>query len=463
MDDNVFSEEQKAAAHRILTSARRELAREYPYLERAIFYHKMKASSKTNFMGADYVTLYYNPASVIEYFRNKRRTIKHTLLHITLHCMCHHLSMELSDAELFEAAADASVNAMLESLWERNSSFRIFAAKCGGVSAPHIYNTVNGNRKLKNRLKALYESNHIDDHRMWHLENDGKRSDSADARSGSAASEQAIVIPTAVIPTNGSGNATDASEVMISAKGQENAYDDWAQIRTSSEYQCSKGFGSGSGNIFADVAPPDRFSKVDYITYLKKFIQDEIIREDPDTIDLMMYTASLDIYGDMPIVEFCETQENLNPSDIIIAIDMSGSCGGSIAVNFLRQVYTLFEDFNIQGRVNIRVVTFDTKIQAHTVIQSRSDADDFIRNYKGQGFGGTDFRCVFDYAEEYSKGPAGKKLKGLFFFSDAEGAFPAEKPNYPTVFFVPGDPGQSYRSGLYTKPDWVDFVRYDDN
>lgn len=448
MDDNVFSEEQNTAAHRILTSAKRELAREYPYLERGIFYHKMKASSKTDFMGADYVTLYYNPAGVIAQFQKKRRNIKHTLLHIVLHCMCHHPSMEFSDAELFDAAADVSVNAMLESLFKKNSCFRKFASNCGGISAPHIYKTVKENRKLKNRLKALHESSHIDDHRMWRQEYAKDFSDSADL-AGKAGSEQSDGISALMIPPKGQENA--------------NAYDDWAQIHITAEQQSSKGLGSDSGDLFADIAPPDRYSKADHIAYIKKFIQDEIIREDPDTIDLMMYTASLDIYGDMPIVEFCETQENLNPSDMIIAMDMSGSCSGDIAVNFLRQVYTLFEGFNIQGRVNIHVVTFDTKIQDHAVIQSRGDADSFIRNYKGHGFGGTDFRCVFDFAEKYSKETAGKKLKGLFFFSDGDGTFPSEKPDYPTVFFIPGDPDQSYWSGFDPKPQWVDFVRYSDN
>lgn len=472
MEDNVisngfsteFSEAQKTAAHRIITSARRELAREYPYLEQAVFYHKLKATSKTDFMGSDYTTLYYNPAAVIECFRKKRRMIKHTLLHMALHCMCHHLSMEFSDPELFEAAADASVNAMLESIINTNKSFRKFAADCGGISAPHIYNAAKENRKLRNRLKALYESSRADDHRMWRQKDEEEQGGAADPRSGGKGAQHAAVVQgTAASLSKGTGNTNTPSAVMVHANGQASAYADWGQIMTSSEHQSGKDFGSSSGDLFADVTPPDRFSKMDYISYIRKFIQDEIIREDPDTIDLMMYTASLDIYGDMPIVEFCETQENLDPSDIIIAIDMSGSCSGDIAVNFLRQVYTLFERFNIQGRVNIRVVTFDTEILDQTVIRSRSDADSFIKNYEGKGFGGTDFNCVFDYADQYAKESGGRKLKGLFFFSDAEGSFPSEKPGYPTVFFVPSDPNMNFQTDYYPKPEWADYVRYDDN
>ena len=76
------------------------------------------------------------------------------------------------------------------------------------------------------------------------------------------------------------------------------------------------------------------------------------------------------------------------------------------------------------------------------------------------GFGGTDFNCVFDYADEFRKKSGGRPLKGLFFFSDACGNFPDEKKEYPTTFFVPET---TYALDLESfVPGWVELVHYKD-
>ncbi len=201
------------------------------------------------------------------------------------------------------------------------------------------------------------------------------------------------------------------------------------------ESQCGMMYGTGSGNMFLSLVPPDRFSKFSYKEYICRFVMEEILEDDPETIDIMLYTTSMEMYEDIPIVEWNEIRERCNPSDIIIAIDMSGSCDGEIASNFLRQVYTLFDEMNIRGNVNIHTVFFDTEILEAAIIRNKNDADEFIANYSPHGFGGTNFNCVFDYADNFSSVSSGRKVKGLFFFSDACGSFPDEKKYYPTTFF----------------------------
>ena len=123
----------------------------------------------------------------------------------------------------------------------------------------------------------------------------------------------------------------------------------------------------------------------------------------------------------------------------------------------------MFEQMNIRSSVNIRVVTFDTQITSEKVIRSRKDADKFIRDYEGVGWGGTSFDCVFKYADDFSKNNRGKKLKGLFFFSDAMGYFPDKKPKYRTTFFVPVDNDPMFCCDNYLcVPDWVELVKYKD-
>ena len=51
-----------------------------------------------------------------------------------------------------------------------------------------------------------------------------------------------------------------------------------------------------------------------------------------------------------------------------------------------------------------------------------------------RGFGGTDFRPVFDYVEQLRQAGEFTNLKGLIYFTDGYGAFPAYQPDYHTAF-----------------------------
>lgn len=461
-----FTKEENELALRIIAHSRRQAVIDYPFLEKGLYYLDPKPSSNVKYFGANYKTLYYNPNGVIKLYDEKENIIEKALVHMVLHCMCVHPSLTLPDKELLNTAADLSVNAMLEDFSQGKSEFKDLAKECGGIGAVQIYKAAASNQRLRKRLKALYDKYRIDDHKAWRR---------------SFNENKAAVVTEETVNVIANGAKEDIGDTKSSAAGQaympgekkadsgimsdsdSDAAEDWRNMKISAEGQCNISYGKGKGNIFKDIAPPDRFSRFDYITYLKKFIGGEVLQEDQETLDIMMYTAGLDIYGDTPIVELCETKEGVNPSDIIIAIDMSGSCSGNIAVNFLRQIYTLFESLNILGVVNIHVVSFDTGINTKAVIRKRSDANKFISEYKGVGFGGTDFRCVFDYADNFGKVSKGKKLKGLFFFSDAMGNFPKKKPVYPTTFFVPvNDSQDSFYNYSDFVPDWVELVKYRD-
>ncbi|MBQ3566397.1 MAG: metallopeptidase, partial [Oscillospiraceae bacterium] len=86
-------------------------------------------------------------------------------------------------------------------------------------------------------------------------------------------------------------------------------------------------------------------------------------------------------------------------------------------------------------------------------------ADKFISEYQLVGLGGTSFLDVFRYADDFPKNNAGKRLRGLFFFTDAYGDFPKTKRNYQTTFFVPED---GYKSDYDFVPKWIELVHYND-
>jgi len=417
-EKDIFTEEEKDLAARIITCMRRETAKKYSYLRKAVFYLTPAESSEVKYIGISYKKLYYNPTGVIELFGSNINKLENAFLHGILHCLLLHPSVGTEENELFDGAADVAVNAMIENInpCSVHKNKNLFSKhNCG--SAVELYNKALTDNKLRKDINYL-ASNRYDDHCAWRIKEEDEE------------------------------NAAFGEE-------DENT---WRKMFSAAKGTCGRLYGDGSGNIFAELKPPERFSRFSYKEYIRRFAIEELSEEDPENIDMLLYTTSMEMYGDTPIVEWNPVRERSNPSDIIIAVDMSGSCGGGIAVNFLRQVYTLFDEMDINNNVNIHTVFFDTKILGATVIRNKNDADRFISEYTARGFGGTDFNCVFDYADNFASKSKGKKLKALFFFSDACGAFPKEERSYPTTFFVPQD------NSIVEKyaPNWIELVRYDD-
>lgn len=450
MPDGFFTDDELKIAEKIITFSRREAARKLSFLEKGIYYLTPAVTAEVKCVSADYTTLYYNPKGVIEAFSKSSSRIAKEIAHCVMHCMLKHPSFSLPDAELSDACTDASVEAMLaETEFFKSYEFKTISSECGGSSAAKLYNAAAEDVKLQKRITALSNKYCTDEHSVWRKPPEDCKPNSGNGQKQGGEQEQGNgqSLP------NDSGASSDNK-----IQEQEKA---WDQILSGAESQLSMTYGNGSGNIFASIDPPSRFSKFSYKEYLKKFAAAEIIEEDPETFDLMLYTAGMDMYEDICFVEPYEVREAVSPTDIIFAIDMSGSCSGDIAVNFLRQIYTLFETMNIKSGVNIHVLFFDAYILGAEIIRSKKDADKFIKNYTGHGFGGTDFNCVFDYADRFSERSGGKKLKGLFFFSDACGSFPCNKPSYKTTFFVPDESCGDFGFGCIV-PDWVELVKYDD-
>ncbi len=50
------------------------------------------------------------------------------------------------------------------------------------------------------------------------------------------------------------------------------------------------------------------------------------------------------------------------------------------------------------------------------------------------GFGGSDFRPVFDYVDRLIERHEFQNLRGLIYFTDGQGTFPERAPDYETAF-----------------------------
>ena len=70
---------------------------------------------------------------------------------------------------------------------------------------------------------------------------------------------------------------------------------------------------------------------------------------------------------------------------------------------------------------------------------------------KLHGLGGTDFRPLFSYVNSLVDSDEFENLKGLIYFTDGFGVFPAKKPPYDAAFvFIDDENGNNYNI-----PSWA--------
>ena len=121
--------------------------------------------------------------------------------------------------------------------------------------------------------------------------------------------------------------------------------------------------------------------------------------------------------------------------EFVIAIDTSGSVSGPLVQKFIQKTYNiLMESESFFSRVNIHIIQCDAQIQEHVKITSREEFEQYLKTMTLRGFGGTDFRPVFSFVDELIAQKEFTNLRGLIYFTDGYGTFPARQPDYHTAF-----------------------------
>ena len=167
----------------------------------------------------------------------------------------------------------------------------------------------------------------------------------------------------------------------------------------------------------------------------------EAMKINDDEFDYIFYTYGLRLYDKMPLVEPLEYKEEKRIREFVIALDTSGSVQGELVQKFIEKTYNiLMQTESFFKKINLHIIQCDAQIQEDVKITSRQEFDEYIENMNLLGFGGTDFRPVFTYVEQLRKEKEFTNLKGLIYFTDGDGTFPQQMPDYPTAFvFVDND------------------------
>jgi predicted metal-dependent peptidase len=184
---------------------------------------------------------------------------------------------------------------------------------------------------------------------------------------------------------------------------------------------------------------------------------DEVSRADPDSIDRMWYQYGLEMYGDVPLIEPLEEDEQPAFHTLVVAIDVSGSCmSEDIMGRFWGETYQFLQELKnreIAGEVVLIQCDDEIKKEEHFSIDQLPSVKP--ESVKVCGAGGTSFVPVFTRIRELRE--KGSIIDGLLYLSDGYGTFPEEKADYPVYFVLPGK-----KYGEENMPYWVQSVYLDE-
>ena len=228
------------------------------------------------------------------------------------------------------------------------------------------------------------------------------------------------------------------SQNRIAAQIENAAYNDWKQIseRTKEDLlMFASDFGQKTNTLKQYIREVNR-ERYNYETFLEKFaIMGENVELNDEEFDNIYYTYGLNMYKNVPLVEPLEYKEVNKIKEFAIAIDVSGSVKGDLVQKFIEKTYNILSRReNFFTKVNIHIILCDTDIKNDYKITNIEELKNVIDKMVLEGFGGTDFRPVFDYIDKLKNKGEYKNLKGLIYFTDGLGAYPTKIPDYATAF-----------------------------
>ena len=199
--------------------------------------------------------------------------------------------------------------------------------------------------------------------------------------------------------------------------------------------------------------------KRNYNKFLRRFtVEREELQLDMEAFDYIPYLYGLSHYGNLPFLEPLEYTEAKKLEELVIAIDTSASCKRPTVQRFLQETYAVLgQQENFFKKLRVHIIQCDCYVQEDVKVTCEKEWKEYLRHIKIQGGGGTDFRPVFRYVNEMLADGRLKKLKALLYFTDGDGIYPREKPDYEAVFLLTKEPPKEANV-----PSWATLLYMDE-
>ena len=448
----------KNLAREILVNIRNFLGVKFRFISNILYRFNLQESS--NF-SVDGKTIYYNPFKIIKVFSEEKEEIAILYTHMVLHCLfCHMFVYKKMDSRYSNLAFDIAIQSTIIDINEEClKSKRTTQQKreidkikkdINFLSADKIYFYLKENVVDEKELEYLENLFQYDDHTNWYnqphqinkikLETEDDKQDIGDNLQNSENKKEQKSIDNQRNGKNTKGN----KNTLLSQSDNnfdidiEELNEKWMDLAKSVKADLetfSKQKGNQAGTLMQNLKAVTR-EKYDYTEFLKKFaVYNEAMKIDDDEFDYVFYNYGMSLYKNMPLIEPLEYKELKQIKEFVIAIDTSGSVKGDLVQRFLQKTYNILKQSESYAqRVNIHIIQCDTIIQEDIKITSQEEFDKYINTMNLKGFGGTDFRLVFEYVDKMCINKEFSNLKGLIYFTDGMGDYPNKPTKYKTAF-----------------------------
>lgn len=432
-------------AEEILSFTKTKIMMHMRFMDTAI--SKLRFSQYDGTLAVNGRNFMYSPPAVIRLYKKSPEHCTHGYMHMVLHCVFQHFCVGVKiNQEYWNLACDMAVEAMIDDLnldflrcgdqQNKRNILESVKKRAGVLTAEKIYHCLMHSKS--DDVGKWAETFYVDDHSVWYR------------RSGENSSNTDDISPDSDSNNNNADHSRDSEDISKLAQ-------EWKEISEKmkmdleSFYDIGKIPGILSGSLMMNLIISNR-KKYDYASFLKKFaVSGETMTVNDDEFDYIFYSYGLQNYKNALLIEPLEYKDVIRVKDFVIAIDTSGSCSGKLVKAFLNQTYAVLKSSeSFFKKFNIHIVQCDASVQMDTKITSQREFDDYINNIKLFGFGGTDFRPVFQYVDTLIKKKEFTDLKGMIYFTDGFGIYPASKPEYKTAFVFLDS---NYNN--YSVPSWA--------
>ena len=403
------TEWEQEMSEKILSQIRQELYMDFRYLDVALSALEFSPHEQIRTLATDGIRLYYDVAQLFRVYPTNPVYLNRAYLHSVMHCIFRHLWLRgRRNVILWGLACDICVEHTIDS-FDKATTRRILSrirlnyyehlkTERIPVTAAAVYEDLLGIEDPETQLQMQREF-YVDDHRFWPTEE--KKSPQT-----SQAGERWDKI----------GRRTQQE---MEHRGQEQA-EGASSLRT----QIRRGR-----------------SRRSYQEFLRRFtVLREELHCDEDSFDLNYYTYGLRLYKNMPLIEPLESREVHKIQDFVVVIDTSYSTNGKLVRRFLEETFRIItERDSFFRKSQIRVIQCDNQVRSDRLVTSEEDVERLFREFEMVGGGGTDFRPAFRYIDQLLEEGAFSYLRGVLYFTDGKGIYPARRPAYETAFLFVGE------------------------
>jgi predicted metal-dependent peptidase len=473
-------------AAEIIRYSRNTLLINLRFLENALMLLTPKRGIVTSKLATDGQMLHYDFIHVCRSFQKGPQIPARDLLHVVLHCLFRHLFVGPKvEASCWDLACDVAVENVINNLGlkrlhcgredRQKNLLDDLSGQLPRLTAERIYRQLIDERVDPDECERLREPFLADDHFLWRSpagqapspkdqaleegQDDNNNDDNTGDSQASGPDEEEKSQPPLDGSPPGEGQQAREQGAELTVDGDDGALSGgeggekeegpralapeeleklWRDLAERVEVDLetfSKSWGQSAGDLIQLLKEINR-EKTDYATLLKRFaVLGENVEVNDEEFDHIFYTYGLKLYGRMPLVEPLEYKETKKVREFVIALDTSESVAGDQVQAFVTKTWNILnETGSFFSKVNVHILQCGARVEEDAKITCREEFEAYIAKMVLRGFGGTDYRPVFEHVNNLIRLKELINLKGLIYFTDGYGTYPASPPAYDTVF-----------------------------